>query len=81
VTARVLLLVSIAATVKADRQQGAPVSPVAIVARVTVKEGRAGEYVAAFEPLLEQAKEEPGTLLHALHRSKDDPHVSWTTEV
>jgi quinol monooxygenase YgiN len=57
------------------------VSPVAIVARVTVKEGRAGEYVAAFEPLLERAKEEPGTLLHALHRSKDDPHVSWTTEV
>jgi autoinducer 2-degrading protein len=57
------------------------VSHVAIVARVTVKEGRAGEYVAAFEPLLEQAKEESGTLLYALHRSKDDPHVFWTTEV
>jgi (4S)-4-hydroxy-5-phosphonooxypentane-2,3-dione isomerase len=54
---------------------------VAIVARVTVKEGRADEYVAAFEPLLEQAKEEPGTLLYALHCSKDDPHVFWTTEV
>jgi quinol monooxygenase YgiN len=38
-------------------------------------------YVAAFEPLLEQAKEEPGTLLYALHRSKDDPYVFWTTEV
>jgi autoinducer 2-degrading protein len=57
------------------------VSHVAIVARVTVKEGRAGEYVAAFEPLLDQAKQEPGTLLYALHRSKDDPHVFWTTEV
>jgi autoinducer 2-degrading protein len=57
------------------------VSHVAIVARITVKEGRAGEYVAAFEPLLEQAKQEPGTLLYALHRSKDDPHVFWTTEV
>jgi quinol monooxygenase YgiN len=39
------------------------VSHVAIVARVTVKEGRAEEYVAAFAPLLEQAKKEPGTLL------------------
>jgi len=57
------------------------VSHVAIVARVTVKEGRAGEYVAAFEPLLKQATEEPGTLLYALHRSNDDPHVFWTTEV
>ena len=56
-------------------------SYVAIVARVTVKEGRADEYVAAFVPLLEQAEKEPGTLLYAMHRSKDDPHVFWTTEV
>ena len=56
-------------------------SPVAIVPRVTVREGRAGEYIAAFAPLLEQARKEPGTLLYALHRSKDDPHVFWTTEV
>jgi autoinducer 2-degrading protein len=57
------------------------VSQVAIVARVTVKEGKADEYVAAFTPLLEQAKTEPGTLLYAVHRSNDDPHVFWTTEV
>ena len=56
-------------------------SHVAIVARVTVKEGKADEYVAAFAPLLEQAKTEPGTLLYAVHRSNDDPHVFWTTEV
>ena len=56
-------------------------SHVAIVARVTVKEGRAGEYAAAFGPLLEQAKQEPGTLLYALHRSTDDLNVFWTTEV
>jgi autoinducer 2-degrading protein len=54
---------------------------VAIVARVTVKEGKADEYVAAFVPLLDQAQIEPGTLLYAMHRSKDDPHVFWTTEV
>ena len=56
-------------------------SHVAIVARVTVKEGRANEYVAAFVPLLEQAVKQPGTLLYAVNRSKDDPHVFWTTEV
>ncbi len=56
-------------------------SHVAIVARVTVKEGKTDEYVAAFAPLLEQAKKEPGTLLYAVQRSNDDPHVFWTTEV
>jgi autoinducer 2-degrading protein len=54
---------------------------VAIVARVTIKEGRADEYVAAFAPLLEQAEKEPGTLIYAVNRSRDDPHVFWTTEV
>ena len=54
---------------------------VSIVARVTVKEGRANEYVAAFVPLLEQAVKQPGTLLYAVNRSKDDPHVFWTTEI
>ena len=72
---------AIAATVKADRHQGGSVSHVAIVARVTVKEGRADEYMAAFAPLLEQAEKEPGTLLYAVHRSKDDPHMFWTTEI
>jgi (4S)-4-hydroxy-5-phosphonooxypentane-2,3-dione isomerase len=57
------------------------VSHVAIAARVTVKEGRADEYLAAFAPLLEQAQKEPGTLLYAVHRSHDDPHVFWTTEI
>jgi (4S)-4-hydroxy-5-phosphonooxypentane-2,3-dione isomerase len=57
------------------------VSHVAIAARVTVKEGKADEYLAAFVPLLEQAEKEPGTLLYAVHRSKDNPHVFWTTEV
>ena len=54
---------------------------VAITARVTVKEGKAGEYVAAFVPLIEQADKEPGTLIYAVHRSNSDPHVFWTTEV
>ncbi len=56
-------------------------SHVASVARVMVKEGKADEYVAAFAPLLGQAEKEPGTLLYAVHRSKDDPCLFWTTEV
>lgn len=54
---------------------------VAIVARVTVKEGKAEQYVAACAPLLEQARKEPGTLLYAIHRSRDDPNMFWTTEI
>jgi (4S)-4-hydroxy-5-phosphonooxypentane-2,3-dione isomerase len=57
------------------------VSQVAILARVTVKEGKAGQYLAALEALLEQARKEPGTLLYAVHRSADDPEVFWTTEI
>ena len=57
------------------------VSQVAILARVTVKEGKAGQYLAALAPLLEQARAEPGTLLYAVHRSADDPDVFWTTEI
>jgi quinol monooxygenase YgiN len=56
-------------------------SQVAICARVTVKDGKADEYITAFAPLLEQAGKEPGTLLYAVHRSKDDSQVFWTTEV
>ncbi len=54
---------------------------VAVIARVTVREGKAAEYLAAFAPLLEQAEREPGTLVYAVHRSTDDPHVFCTTEV
>ena len=54
---------------------------VAIAARVTVREGKADEYLAAFAPLLDQAEKEPGTLLYAVHRSADDPLVFWTTEI
>ena len=56
-------------------------SHVAICARVTVKEGKADEYLTAFASLLEQAQKEAGTLLYAVHRSKDNPQVFWTTEV
>jgi quinol monooxygenase YgiN len=61
--------------------QGESMSHIAIVARVTVKQGKIDDYIAALAPLLEQAQKEPGTLLYAVHRSRDDRNVFWTTEV
>jgi hypothetical protein len=54
-------------------------SQVAILSRVTVKVGKAEQYLAALAPLLEQARKEPGTLLYAAHRSAGDPEAFWTT--
>jgi autoinducer 2-degrading protein len=54
---------------------------VALVARFKAKEGKAEELIAAFRPVLEQAEKEPGTLLYALHRSKDNPDLFWVCEL
>jgi len=54
---------------------------VAVTARVRAKEGRAEELIAAFGALLEQAQEEPGTLLYTVNRSTDDPHLFWVYEL
>lgn len=54
---------------------------IAVAARVRVKEGRGDEYLAAFAPLLEQAEQEPGTLLYVVQRSQNDPRVFWTSEI
>jgi (4S)-4-hydroxy-5-phosphonooxypentane-2,3-dione isomerase len=54
---------------------------VALVARFKAREGKAEELIAAFRPVFEQAEKEPGTLLYALHRSKDDPDLFWVSEL
>ena len=54
---------------------------VALLARFKAKEGKAEELIAAFGPVLEQARKEPGTLLYVLHRSKDDPGLFWVSEL
>jgi quinol monooxygenase YgiN len=56
-------------------------SKVALVARFKAKEGKAEELIAAFGPVLAQAGKEPGTLLYALNRSKDDPNLFWVCEL
>ena len=54
---------------------------VSLLAKVTAQEGKGDELIAAFEPLIQQVRNEPGTLLYLINRSKDDPDVFWTAEL
>ncbi len=54
---------------------------VAVLARVRAKEGKGNELIAAFQPLLDQAENEPGTVLYLMNRSKDHPDVFWVSEL
>jgi quinol monooxygenase YgiN len=56
-------------------------SQVSLLARFTAKEGKGDEVVAAFEPLMDQVRNEPGTLLYVMNRAKDDPNVFWFAEL
>jgi quinol monooxygenase YgiN len=49
---------------------------VSLLARFTANEGKADELVAAFEPLIDQVRNEPGTLLYVMNRAKDNPNLS-----
>jgi (4S)-4-hydroxy-5-phosphonooxypentane-2,3-dione isomerase len=53
---------------------------VALLSRVRAKDGKATELIAAFGPVLELVDKEPGTLVYALCRSKDDPDLFWVSE-
>jgi quinol monooxygenase YgiN len=64
-----------------EEGKGQPVGQVALLARFTANEGKADELVAAFEPLIEQVRNEPGTLLYVMNRAKDDPNVFWFAEL
>jgi quinol monooxygenase YgiN len=54
---------------------------VAVHARVKAKEGKAEDLLTAFQPVMEQAGKESGTLLYALYRSTDDPQLFWVSEL
>jgi quinol monooxygenase YgiN len=54
---------------------------VAMLARIRAREGRGKELIAAFQPLLDQVENEPGTVLYLMNRSKDDPDVFWVSEL
>jgi (4S)-4-hydroxy-5-phosphonooxypentane-2,3-dione isomerase len=61
------------------RVRGVP--KVALLSRVKAKEGKGQELIAGFRPVFELAGKEPGTLLYALHRSRDDPDLFWVCEL
>ena len=54
---------------------------VSLLAKFTAKEGKADELLAAFEPLIEQVRNEEGTLLYVMNRAKDNPDVFWFSEL
>jgi autoinducer 2-degrading protein len=54
---------------------------VSLLARFTAKEGKADELLAAFEPLIEQVRNEPGTLLYIMNRAKENPDMFWFAEL
>ena len=56
-------------------------SQVSLLARFTAKEGKGDEIVAAFEPIIDQVRNEPGTLLYVMNRAKDNPDVFWFAEL
>jgi (4S)-4-hydroxy-5-phosphonooxypentane-2,3-dione isomerase len=56
-------------------------SKISFLAKLRVKEGKGDKLVAAFAPIFEHVDQEPGTLLYALSRSKDDPDVFWFSEL
>jgi len=52
-----------------------------LLAKFTAKEGKGDELIAAFQPLLQQVENEPGTLLYLMNRSKEDPDLFWFSEL
>jgi (4S)-4-hydroxy-5-phosphonooxypentane-2,3-dione isomerase len=54
---------------------------VSLLAKFTAKEGKGDELAAAFEPLIEQVRKEPGTLLYVMSRAKDNPDMFWFSEL
>jgi quinol monooxygenase YgiN len=56
-------------------------SHVAVMARFRAKEGRMDELLEALRPLLDQADDEPGTLVYAMNRSTKEPDVLFFYEV
>src|ERR1700722_6337853 len=56
-------------------------SQIAVLSQFKAHHDEAGALIAAFGPVLELAREEPGTLLYALHQSADTPNLFWVCEL
>jgi quinol monooxygenase YgiN len=56
-------------------------SKVAIVAKMTAKEGQRDKLVDALQPLLEAVNDETGTEVYAMHTDASAPEVVWFYEL
>lgn len=54
---------------------------VALLSRVRVKAGTGEQFVAAMKAVVEQAREETGTLLYVLQRAREDAESFWVSEI
>ena len=54
---------------------------VALLAKITAKEGQRDALVAAFQDLFQAVEQESGTLVYAIHTAQDDPAVVWFYEL
>src|SRR5947209_6298018 len=64
-----------------EKEREVAMPQVSLLAKVTAQHGKGDELVAAFEPLIQQVRNEPGTLLYLINRSKDDPDQFWSSEL
>jgi quinol monooxygenase YgiN len=60
---------------------GGTMSKVAVVAKITSKEGLRDDLVALFQSHVDVVRDEPGTLTYALHTDVKDPNVIWFYEL
>jgi quinol monooxygenase YgiN len=54
---------------------------VAVLAKISAQPGKRDEVVAALAPMIEAVKEEPGTLVYAMHTDNADADVVWFYEL
>jgi quinol monooxygenase YgiN len=53
----------------------------ALIAKMTAKEGRRDELLAALQPLVAAVQSEPGTVVYALNVSSTEPEVVYFYEI
>lgn len=54
---------------------------IAVLAKVTAKEGQRDALIEAFAPVQQAVDAEEGTLVYAMHTSTDEPDVVWFYEL
>ncbi len=55
-------------------------SKISVVARLSAQPGKRDELLAALQPLIDGAVDEPGTLLYVFNTDAQDPDVLWIYE-